>query len=175
MLTNCHEATGDFTVDHWSPARRGEVAQTSSGKILKQISICPSVHWYRKWMGAVDRFDQFRAYIKLEMSTGKFWHVMLWFIIESALVNAYILYKTTRECALLDLEYSHLEFCIAVVLALVSEWESMGCTSAACSSKWCSECAAPCAFQTASLNTTHQRRQQQRMLGRNLLFSDLCI
>jgi len=39
-------------------------------------------------MGAVDRFDQFRAYIKLEQKSGKFWHPMMWFIFESALVNA---------------------------------------------------------------------------------------
>jgi hypothetical protein len=52
---------------------------------------------------------------------------MLWFIVESALVNSYILYKVTRELSFLELEYTHLEFRIAVVLALASEWESMGC------------------------------------------------
>lgn len=127
MLSNCHLPEGDDTVQHWFPARPGEVAQTKSGKILKLISICPIVKWYRKFMGAVDRFDQFRSYIRLEMRTAKFWHVMFWFIIESALVNAYILYKVTRELALLPVEYSHLEFRIAIVLALVAEWESMGC------------------------------------------------
>jgi hypothetical protein len=63
------------------------------------------------------------------MRTGKFWHVMLWFIIESALVNAYILYKITREYAMLEVEFTHLEFRVAIVLALVAEWESMGCAS----------------------------------------------
>jgi Transposase IS4 len=37
------------------------IPQSANGKILKLISICPIVKWYRKWMGAVDRFDQFRA------------------------------------------------------------------------------------------------------------------
>jgi hypothetical protein len=103
------------------------VAQTESGKILKHISICAIVKWYRKWMGGVDRFDQFRAYIRLEMRTGKFWHVMLWFLIESALVNAFILYNETRKLSNLPVQYSALEFRIAAVLGLAAEWESMGC------------------------------------------------
>ena len=70
-------------------------------------------------MGAVDRFDQFRAYIRLEMRTGKFWHVMFWFVVESAMVNAYILYKITREFANLPVEYTHLQFRLAIVMALV--------------------------------------------------------
>ena len=128
MLTNCHVPIGDDTVEHWFPARRGEVAQTPSGKVLKHISICPIVKCYRKWMGGVDRFDQYRAYIRLEMRTNKFWHVMFWFIVESALVNAFVLYKVTRELAFLEVEYTNLEFRVAVILALVSEWESMGCS-----------------------------------------------
>jgi Transposase IS4 len=127
MLSNCHPPVGDDVVQHWFPARRGEMAQTASGKILKEISICPIVKWYRKWMGAVDRFDQFRAYIRLEMRTGKFWHVMFWFIVESALTNAFILYKVSREFSNLAVEYSLLEFRIAIVSALAAEWESMGC------------------------------------------------
>jgi hypothetical protein len=137
MLSNCHLPVGELTVDHWYTAKRGKQAQTASGKILKQISICPIVYFYRKWMGAVDRFDQFRAYIKLEMRTGKFWHVMFWFILESALVNAWVLYKQTRKLASLELEYSHFQFRVAVALALAKEWEDMGCvvqTQAAVSS-----------------------------------------
>jgi hypothetical protein len=127
MLSNCHPPIGNDVVEHRFPAKRGEVAQTASGKILKQISICPIVKWYQKWMGGVDCFDQFRAYIRLEMRTDKFWHVMLWFLVESALVNAFILYKLTRDFSNLSVEYSHLQFRIAVVLALAAEWESMGC------------------------------------------------
>ena len=38
-----------------------------------------------------------------------------------------ILYKLTRKFACLPVEYSHLEFRIAIVLSLVAEWESMDC------------------------------------------------
>ena len=127
VLSTCHPPIGNDTVQHWFPARRGEKPTTASGKVLKEIPICPIVRNYRLNMGAVDTFDQYRAYIRLEMRTSKFWHVMMWFIVESALVNSFILYKITRENANIPVELSHLEFRIAVVRALASEWEAMGC------------------------------------------------
>lgn len=127
MLSNCHPPIGDDTVEHWYTAKAGEQGATETGKILKEISICPIVKWYRKWMGAVDRFDQFRAYLKFEMRSGKFWHPMMWFIVESAMVNAYILYKITRQSAKMQVLYSHFQFRLAVCMALVAEWEDMGC------------------------------------------------
>ena len=78
-------------------------------------------------MGAVDLFDQFRSYIKLELRSGKFWHPMMWFIFESALVNSWVLYKSTRERAGLPFQFTHLEFRISIALALAAEWEDMGC------------------------------------------------
>ena len=47
--------------------------------------------------------------------------------LESALVNAWILYKISRELAFLEVEYTHLQFRVAVSLALAQEWEDMGC------------------------------------------------
>lgn len=56
---------------------------------------------------------------------------MMWFVFGSALVNAWILYKATRKKCGLSLDYSNFEFRRAIVLALVSEWEDMGCCSTA--------------------------------------------
>lgn len=61
------------------------------------------------------------------MRSSKFWHPMMWFIIESALVNSWVLYKTYRDKAGLDLEYDHFTFRRSIALALASEWEDMGC------------------------------------------------
>ena len=52
---------------------------------------------------------------------------MFWFILESALVNACVLYKLTRKLACLELEYTHFQFRIAVALALAKECEDMVC------------------------------------------------
>jgi hypothetical protein len=128
MLSNCHQpvAGPEDVVEHWYPAKAGE-ANAVNGKVKREISICPLVRWYRKWMGGVDRFDQFRAYIKLEMRTGKFWFPMMWFIMESALVNAWIIYKATRELAGLPLQFTNFEFRVSIARSLAAEWEMMGC------------------------------------------------
>jgi hypothetical protein len=87
------------------------------------------VFFYNSFMEVVDLFDQFRQYIKLELRSRKFWHPKLWFIIESALVNAWVLYKASRLAAGLhdQLEYDHIQFRRSIAFALAAEWEAMGC------------------------------------------------
>jgi hypothetical protein len=65
--------------------------------------------------------------MKLEMRSGKFWHPMMYFIVESSLANAWILYKATRELAGLPLQYDHFQFRVSIALSLAAEWEGMGC------------------------------------------------
>jgi hypothetical protein len=98
-----------------------------SGRFSNRSPFVPSSSFIASGWELLNRFDEFRAYIRLEMRTGKFWHVMFWFIVESALVNAWILYKVTRELAFLEVEYTHFEFRVAIALALAQEWEDMGC------------------------------------------------
>lgn len=124
LLSNCHIAHGtieEYSVQHWYPSKEGKVLKTV---FMPSIVLC-----YNQFMGAVDRFDQYRSYIKLEMRSSKFWHPMMWFIFESALVNAWVLYKSTRELAALPLEYDHFTFRRSIIMSMASEWESMGCTN----------------------------------------------
>jgi hypothetical protein len=74
-----------------------------------------------------DMYDQYRSYVKLDLRSRKYWHPLFWLIIESALVNAWLLYKTSREAAKLQLEYTLFTFRKSIALALVSEWEASGC------------------------------------------------
>jgi hypothetical protein len=90
--------------------------------------IPPAVKAYNKFIGAVDSFDQYRSYIRLELRSSEFGHPMMWFVIEAELVNSWVLYKTTMEKAGKPLLYTALTFRKALALALASEWESMGCT-----------------------------------------------
>jgi hypothetical protein len=85
------------------------------------------VKFYNMYMGAVDLFDQLRSYVALHVRARKFWHPMFWFIIESALVNAWVLYKATRKAANLPIQYIHFTFRMSIALALASEWEDTGC------------------------------------------------
>jgi hypothetical protein len=77
-------------------------------------------------------FDQYRSYVQVELRSRKFWHPLFWFVIEAALINSWLLYKTTREKALLPLEYSLFTFRKSIALALAAEWESMGCRLKKC-------------------------------------------
>ena len=122
ILTNCYLPT--------SAGEIGQVLQwfTEAGaKIQKLINRPPAVKFYNMYMGAVDLFDQLRSYIKLDLPCNKFWHPMFWFVVESALVNSWVLYKATRESASLPLEYTHLQFRKSIAMALAAQWEAMGC------------------------------------------------
>ena len=96
----------------------------------KEVPIPPAIYHYNQFMGAVNTFDQYRSYIKLDMKSNKFWHPMMWFLFESALVNSWVLYKETMPKAGKELSYSLYEFRKAIALALAAEWESMGCSLA---------------------------------------------
>jgi hypothetical protein len=75
----------------------------------------------------VDMFDQYRSYVKLDFRSRKYWHPLFWFIIESALINAWILYKTTVQKAGLPLLYNFFTFRKSIALALAAPWEKKGC------------------------------------------------
>ena len=102
-LSNGYDPVGDDFIEQWFPAKRGEVPQTVSGKIKRRVTIPPIIVQYRKNMGGVDTFDQLRSYVKIEMRSLKFWHPMMYFIIESTMVNSWVLYKRNRELAGLPL------------------------------------------------------------------------
>jgi hypothetical protein len=136
VLSNCYPPTPSeeehlAVVKRWHDAKKGEEGATLHGKIRREVFIPMCILFYNLYMGAVDTFDQFRSYINLELKSGKFWHPMMWFIFESALVNAWVLYKSTKTAAGLPVEYTHLEFRIAIALALAAEWEAQGCVNRA--------------------------------------------
>lgn len=73
LLSNCYSPLGDNTVRHWYPAKVNESGSVN-GKIQKEVFISPIVSSYNQFMGGVETFDQYRAYMKLEMRSLKFWH-----------------------------------------------------------------------------------------------------
>jgi hypothetical protein len=124
MLTNCYSTVAESdnersTVLHWL-TENGEKVQT-------EIPRPPAVRNYTLYMGAVDMFDQYCSYVQIELQSRKFWHPLFWFIIEASLINAWLLYKSNREAAMLPIEYTIFTFHKSIALALVAEWEIMGC------------------------------------------------
>ena len=96
-------------------------------KVQKEIPRPPAVHSYNLYMGAVDMFDQYRSYVNVEIRSRKFWHPIFWFMVESALINSWLLYKATRVLSLLPLQYNLFTFRKSIALALAAHWEKMGC------------------------------------------------
>jgi len=58
---------------------------------------CPKpVYEYTKRMGGVDRFDQRRSMYSVSRRSRKWWMRLLYFVIDAAVVNAYILYTSVH-------------------------------------------------------------------------------
>ena len=124
LLTNCYSPVSrsdndSSSVMHWF-SENGE-------KVHKEIPRPPAVHSYNLYMGAVDMFDQYRSYVNVEIRSRKFWHPIFWFMVESALINSWLLYKATRVLSLLPLQYNLFTFRKSIALALAAHWEKMGC------------------------------------------------
>ena len=52
---------------------------------------------YNKSMGGVDLHDQHRAYYPVGRSCNKWWRYIFWFIVQSSIINAWIIRKKTNR------------------------------------------------------------------------------
>jgi Transposase IS4 len=125
VLTNCYSPIADDDTGfilHWFTEQ--------GSKVQRNIARPPAVKFYNLYMGAVDLYDQYRSYVQMDIRSRKFWHPLFWLIIESALVNSWLLYKTSRQAANLSVDYSFFTFRKSIAIALSVEWEEMGCRHA---------------------------------------------
>ncbi|XP_008212369.2 piggyBac transposable element-derived protein 4-like [Nasonia vitripennis] len=59
---------------------------------------CPiTIQAYNKIMGGVDRFDQLREVYMIGRRSKNWWHSIMYYYIDMAIVNCYILYKCYKE------------------------------------------------------------------------------
>ena len=96
-------------------------------KVQRDIARPHAIQQYNLYLGAVDLFDKYRLYIQVDLRSSKFWHPLFWLIMESALLNAWLLYKVIMEAADLPVKYNFFTLRKSVALALVADWESKGC------------------------------------------------
>lgn len=68
------------------------------------IMICK----YNKWMGGVDRNDQLREAYHTQLKTHKWYHPIFFFLLDTAIVNSFILYK------LMGGKMTHLQYRVAL-------------------------------------------------------------
>ena len=80
------------------------LASVPMGDVIKKIivkgkeTVCPLVAFlYRKYMGGVDINDQHLSYYRTGRKTRKWWHRIFWYIIDMAIVNAWLIESEMRE------------------------------------------------------------------------------
>lgn len=76
--------------NYYDPCKKVEVDRTTP-KGHKKAVRCPSaVRDYNLWMGGVDRFDQKRNAYPLDRRSKRSWSRIFYFILDAAILNAYI-------------------------------------------------------------------------------------
>lgn len=70
--------------------------KTGKGNETIQIDCPQVVSQYTKNMGGVDRADQFRSYYSFGRPSKKWWKYLFHFVINTAIVNSFIIYKLTN-------------------------------------------------------------------------------
>ena len=62
-----------------------------------EVRVPSAIHTYNKRMGGVDLSDQLRAYYPSGRSCKKWWRFVLWFLLDVAICNAFLLYGMTHS------------------------------------------------------------------------------
>lgn len=75
-----------------------KVIQRTQKNGQKKDMFCPTaIAEYTRSMGGVDHFDHYRSSYSIGRRSKKSWFRMFWFLFESAIINAYILYNQNRK------------------------------------------------------------------------------
>ena len=117
--------SGDITVCKWMDRGKKAVSVASSMHDPNKMSTvlrtkktgeretvpCPeAVACYNKYMGGVDRFDQYLSLCSIGWKSRRWWLRIFYFLIDSAIVNSYIMYQENCKIKKKKKCLTHLEF-----------------------------------------------------------------
>ena len=77
-------------------AKTGSVTRKSPGG-TKDVTIPQPIIAYNAHMGGVDLMDQHHAYYPVGRPSVKWWRYLCWWLFQSAMINAYIVFKETQK------------------------------------------------------------------------------
>ena len=87
---------------------------------LVEVSTVPATISYNKNMGDVDFNDQHRKYYSVGRKSRKWWHYLLWFLVDVSIINGHIL-----ECeAQNHLSRSQMDFRLELAKKLIGNFSS---------------------------------------------------
>ena len=78
-----------------------------------------TVHQYNQFMGGVDLNDQLRMKYDVGRNGKKAWRYIFWFLLNSAIVNAYILFQTASRRMNKKKRFCHLDFRMELIEELI--------------------------------------------------------
>ena len=84
----------------------------------KEVAVPEPVLVYNKSMGGVDLADQHGSYYPVGRPSVRWWRYICWWLLQTAMVNAFIIWKETKRPAPSKKGLRHLDFRLAVLRAL---------------------------------------------------------
>ena len=88
-----------------------------------QVNQPQNIQLYNIYMNGVDPHDQMFMKYDVGYFSVKVWKYILWYFVNTSIVNAYILYckTSTRQT---NKEYAHLDFQLEIVMGLIAGFSS---------------------------------------------------
>lgn len=98
LVSNMHNSSDTSTV----------LRKNGKGERI-QVKCPTGISDYNKYMGGVDKFDQYMSPYSISQKSRKWWIKLFYYMVDTAIVNSYILYK--ESCNKNKKKYiTHLEF-----------------------------------------------------------------
>ena len=97
-----------------------------SGVVRHDVPTSPVLLEYTRYMRGVDVTDQLRASYSSQTQSHKWWHRIFWFLMDTSIVNAYILYLDFYSCGPNPQRlHIHLGFKSRLCQQLLEGWNSI--------------------------------------------------
>jgi hypothetical protein len=91
------------------------------GESRKDLPVPAAIDDYNKWMGGVDIADQLRANYNVQQRSSRNWYPLLFWLLETTIVNTYIIMKTLRNWPARDHTAHHKQFRKQLAKLLMAE------------------------------------------------------
>eukprot|EP00062_Callorhinchus_milii_P007407 gi/632948985/ref/XP_007889898.1/ PREDICTED: piggyBac transposable element-derived protein 4-like isoform X2 [Callorhinchus milii] len=98
--------------------------QRRQGQEVIEVRQPHSIYVFNKYMNGVDRYGPLRAHYQVGRPGKEHWKNITWFVINCAILNAFILYKETSIRVNKKKNYSHLDFRCELVRQLIGGYSS---------------------------------------------------
>ena len=93
------------------PSKLTQVPRQNKDGTRSQIPCPEAVKLYNKYMGGVDAFDSKRKTYFASRKSKKWWMRIYYFLLDTAITNAYVLYKETPSTK----KVTHQEFVLSII------------------------------------------------------------